>query len=201
MPQSRLLAITESLYQRSVHVLVPLPIRNGLCAGSAQRLDDVGNVWSFHGLCPPFIVRCLLRCDDAVFSEAKETVPQVLHKAAPLKAANVTHPHATGAAIVFAVQVTTVGNSARFGDCAWVAAQQVNQQPSLSVIELHFILLPANQAGFRLTQEQHSKWTNTCQVNNHLYKYQLELVDGRFNPNLPAMPLPAELFDLTEATQ
>lgn len=33
--------------------------------------------------------------------------------------------------------------------------------------ECHFILLPANHAGFRLTQEQHSKWKNTCQVNNY----------------------------------
>ncbi|HZR66249.1 MAG TPA: hypothetical protein VFA85_13960 [Terriglobales bacterium] len=28
-------------------------------------------------------------------------------------------------------------------------------------------LLPANQAGFDLTQDQHSKWNKTCQVNNH----------------------------------
>lgn len=33
----------------------------------------------------------------------------------------------------------------------------------------HFVLLPANQAGFRLTQDNYAKWTNTCQVNNHVY--------------------------------
>lgn len=32
---------------------------------------------------------------------------------------------------------------------------------------LHCVLLPANQAGFHLTQDQHSKWETTCQVNNH----------------------------------
>jgi hypothetical protein len=35
---------------------------------------------------------------------------------------------------------------------------------SFAVKALHFHLLPANQAGFNLTQDQHSKWNNTCQV-------------------------------------
>jgi hypothetical protein len=45
--------------------------------------------------------------------------------------------------------------------------EQLDGFALLLFISKHSVLLPASQAGFRLTQDQHSKWNNTCQVNNH----------------------------------